>query len=261
MSFPWVWLTVHGRFQSLNPNEVSMTMKGFIYVLSNPSLPSLKIGKTKADPSQRVKELTGSTSIPTPFVIEYYAYVEEFDAKEREIHQVLDDARVNKNREFFEVDIASAIGTIEATCNVLYSEKLTDKARETSDDDIQRVSDATATLIETKNQLEVAEEIEKQAVKVARLKAQKAGAEAAEKVFKEHRSNRSKNRSEAPIRTFIHNALTWPAIGFWFLMVGITLFGEEGSWLSAAITGFILIIPVGLWVGLVSKVLGVDPDK
>ena len=238
-----------------------MTMKGFIYVLSNPSLPSLKIGKTKADPSQRVKELTGSTSIPTPFVIEYYAYVEDFDAKEREIHQVLADARVNKNREFFEVDIASAIGTIEATCNVLYSEKLADTAREASDDDIQRVSEATATLIETKKQLEVAEEVEKQAVKVAQLRARKAGAEAAEKVFKQHRSSHATNKSKAPIRTFIHNALTWPAIAFWFLMVGIMLFDEEVSWVSAAIAGVILLIPVGLWIGLVSKILGIDPNK
>lgn len=237
-------------------------MKGFIYVLSNPSLPSLKIGKTKADPSQRVKELTGSTSIPTPFVIEYYAYVKDFDAKEREVHQVLDEVRVNKNREFFEVDIVSAIGTIEATCNVLYAERLTDSAQAASEDGIKKVSEATAKLVETKEQLEVAEQIEKQAVKVARLRARKAGAEAAEKVFKDHSSKSVQGEDKAPIRTFIHNALTWPVILFWFLMVGMILFeGEETNWIGAVVMGIILLIPVGLWVGLVSKVLGVDPNK
>ena len=97
-------------------------MKGFIYVLSNPSLSSVKIGKTKADPTQRTKELTQSTSIPTAFKLEYSAYVEDFDAKELEVHLALETHRVNKKREFFDVTVAKAISTIEEICTIRYCE-------------------------------------------------------------------------------------------------------------------------------------------
>lgn len=99
-------------------------MKGFIYVLSNPSLSSVKIGKTKADPTQRSKELTQSTSIPTAFELEYSAYVDDFNAKELEIHFALETYRVNKNREFFDVTVEQAISTIEELCTIRYAENL-----------------------------------------------------------------------------------------------------------------------------------------
>jgi len=99
-------------------------MKGFIYVLSNPSLSSVKIGKTKADPTQRTKDLTGSTSIPTAFKLEYSAYVDDYNAKEREIHLALDAHRVNSKREFFDVTVAKAISTVEDICLIRYAENL-----------------------------------------------------------------------------------------------------------------------------------------
>lgn len=102
-------------------------MKGFIYVLSNPSLSSVKIGKTNADPTQRTKDLTGSTSIPTAFKLEYSAYVDDYNAKEREIHLVLDAHRVNSKREFFDVTVAKAISTVEDICLIRYAENLAAK--------------------------------------------------------------------------------------------------------------------------------------
>lgn len=104
-------------------------MKGFIYVLSNPSLSSVKIGKTKADPTQRTKELTKSTSIPTAFELEYSAYVDDFSAKELEIHSALEAHRVNKNREFFDVTVEQAISTIEELCTIRYAENLATETR------------------------------------------------------------------------------------------------------------------------------------
>lgn len=133
-------------------------MKGFIYVLSNPSLPSLKIGQTKADPSERVKELTSSTSIPTPFVIEYYAYVEDYAKKEREIHEYLDEFRVNKKREFFDIEVPPAISVIESFCTVLYAERLTDKAKEATEELVEKVRDKIDKFHEVKGRIEELQE-------------------------------------------------------------------------------------------------------
>ena len=43
---------------------------GWVYVLSNPSIPSqVKVGWTKGRPAARAKELQG-TGVPTPFKVE-----------------------------------------------------------------------------------------------------------------------------------------------------------------------------------------------
>jgi lipopolysaccharide export LptBFGC system permease protein LptF len=226
-------------------------MKGFIYVLSNPSLPSLKIGKTKADPSQRVKELTGSTSIPTPFNIEYYAYVDEFDEKEREIHKLLDEVRVNKNREFFEIDIASAIGTIEATCNVLYSEKLASGAISASDEEIKEVSEATAKLIEMEEKIQAVEELNERLSKARRKKA-KANSST------DQWSGYIRVKEKTPFRVYIYNALTWPVVVLWLAFVAVMAFDSETGWGTVIAASLILAVPAGLWITVVGKILGVE---
>ena len=50
---------------------------GFIYVMSNPSFVDgqIKIGKSSKDPSIRKAELD-TTSLPEPFEIEYFAFVD-----------------------------------------------------------------------------------------------------------------------------------------------------------------------------------------
>jgi len=133
-------------------------VKGFIYVLSNPSLPSLKIGQTKADPSERVKELTSSTSIPTPFIIEYYAYVDDYAHKEREIHGYFDDHRVNKKREFFDIDVITAISVIESLCTVLYAERLTDDAKEATNERVDAVREKINDYQETVDRIDELQE-------------------------------------------------------------------------------------------------------
>ena len=53
--------------------EKSMTNQGYVYILSNISMPGLlKIGMTRLDPTKRVKELSSSTGVPTPFNLVYY---------------------------------------------------------------------------------------------------------------------------------------------------------------------------------------------
>ena len=89
-------------------------MAGFVYVLSNPSFTAVKIGKSDRDPSNRVSELSNSTGIPTPFKLEYYAFVTDHHDLERWCHVTLATKRVSKNREFFEVTVVEAIECIRS---------------------------------------------------------------------------------------------------------------------------------------------------
>jgi len=96
---------------------------GFIYVMSNPSFSDgqIKIGKSMNDPSFR-KDNLNSTSLPEPFIIEYFALVDDYDAVELQVHSKLADYRPNKNREFFKCSIPEAILVIRELSNVKYEE-------------------------------------------------------------------------------------------------------------------------------------------
>ncbi len=88
---------------------------GYLYILTNPSLGNMiKVGKTKRSPRDRIDELSAATGVPTPFVLAFDAYVEDCDAAEGYVHARLerDGYRVAKNREFFNVDLATAISVI-----------------------------------------------------------------------------------------------------------------------------------------------------
>ena len=88
-------------------------MRGFIYILSDPSLPGLlKIGKTSKDPKTRGDELY-ATGIPTPFKLEYMAFCDDMDTLEIQVHKKLESYRPNKDREFFKVSRMTAINVIQ----------------------------------------------------------------------------------------------------------------------------------------------------
>lgn len=90
-----------------------MTQKGFVYILTNKSMPNtVKVGKTTKVPTSRAQELA-STGVPTPFVVEYYAFFDDMDSAERIAHQKLSNNHHGK--EFFAVDVATAIVAIEST--------------------------------------------------------------------------------------------------------------------------------------------------
>ncbi len=85
--------------------------EGFVYVLSNKSMPGLlKIGYSK-NVSERVKQLS-NTSIPTPFKCEYYIYSENCAKLEKMVHLALSMYRVNDDREFFKLSLINAIKCI-----------------------------------------------------------------------------------------------------------------------------------------------------
>lgn len=104
------------RVQGISqPNKRRAGNEGWVYVLSNKSMPGmLKIGLTTREPDQRARELSGSTGVPTPFVIEHSRYVSDCKAVEREIHQRLDRYRVGKNREFFQMTVADATRAVDS---------------------------------------------------------------------------------------------------------------------------------------------------
>ena len=89
-------------------------LAGFVYIMSNPAFPDpdlIRIGKSKKEPTKDwIIEL--NQSVPEPFKLEYYAYVEDESSLERLLHQLLEVYRTNTSREFFSYDLAKAIITI-----------------------------------------------------------------------------------------------------------------------------------------------------
>lgn len=90
--------------EPLEDSEIKRTLmlpedfrsNGFIYVLSNPSMQGIyKIGMTVRSVEERVKELSRSTSIPTPFKIESVFHSENPFRDEQEIHQALAQFRIS----------------------------------------------------------------------------------------------------------------------------------------------------------------------
>lgn len=77
---------------------------GFVYVLGSEVMPGIyKVGRTDRSPTLRARELSGSTSVPVPFDLLYYAEVEDSVAAEADAHQFICRHRVNRSREFFRV--------------------------------------------------------------------------------------------------------------------------------------------------------------
>lgn len=82
-----------------------MANKGFVYILTNRSIPGLvKIGSTNKSPQVRAQELS-TTGVPSPFVV--YASFEiegNLSRAENSIHEHLEKFRHSSNREFFKID-------------------------------------------------------------------------------------------------------------------------------------------------------------
>ncbi|WP_404447813.1 GIY-YIG nuclease family protein [Sutcliffiella horikoshii] len=94
---------------------------GYLYVLINESMKGLiKIGITSISPTERARNLSSSTAVPTPFKVAYEVFVENCKELERKIHTHLEDFRVNQRREFFNYPLNKAIELVQS-----YSKKET----------------------------------------------------------------------------------------------------------------------------------------
>jgi hypothetical protein len=92
-----------------------MADPGYVYVLINPSMPGLtKIGRTERDPEDRVRELSSSTGVPTPFILVYHAYFASCSRAEAHVHTLLESKghRLSSNREFFNGPVKDAIDAV-----------------------------------------------------------------------------------------------------------------------------------------------------
>jgi hypothetical protein len=77
--------------------------KGKIYIMTNDAMPGIiKIGTTTKDIKKRMSELD-KTGIPLPFRCHFAVEVEDYEIKERKIHDAFSDHRLRKNREFFKL--------------------------------------------------------------------------------------------------------------------------------------------------------------
>ncbi len=89
---------------------------GIVYLLSNPYMPGLvKIGMTKQeDLDKRMKELY-TTGVPVAFKCEFACRVNNKDCAkiEKALHTAFDPQRVNKNREFFKINVEQAKAILE----------------------------------------------------------------------------------------------------------------------------------------------------
>ncbi len=91
-------------------------MAGFIYIMSNPSFGDgrIKIGKSDRDPEEYRKYELDTTGVPEPFVVEYYAFVDNHHDVQRLIHQEFSHARPNPQREYFKVSVPEVIHRIRS---------------------------------------------------------------------------------------------------------------------------------------------------
>jgi hypothetical protein len=87
---------------------------GFVYVLSNDSMPGIfKIGFTLKHPRERMEELSRATACPTPFDLAGYIGCEDPQHAEQSIHRDLASYRVNHAREFFKCHPTRIIDQLE----------------------------------------------------------------------------------------------------------------------------------------------------
>jgi len=90
---------------AVNPlPEIPKTSEGYVYVISNPSLPDnlVKIGFTDRDPSQRLKELD-QAGLPTEYVEHYRIRTANPRQLEKRLHEHFASKRLREDKEFFTV--------------------------------------------------------------------------------------------------------------------------------------------------------------
>lgn len=89
-------------------------MSEIIYILTNEAMPGyVKIGKTSTSLEQRIRELSGSTSVPLPFTCFYACTVKDMSFVEHQLHDAFDDSRINPKREFFQIDPERVVSALK----------------------------------------------------------------------------------------------------------------------------------------------------
>ena len=154
------------------PNELGADITGQVYILSNPSMAGLvKVGYTTGDATDRAAALSGVTSVPTGFKVEWsLAVIGNPREVEQRAHAHLAKHRTGK--EFFRVSLDQA----KAACIQSFAELYPERAKEMDAAFVRRADE------------ELTRRGELARLKVEREKAREE--EAQRKVFEESREGR-----------------------------------------------------------------------
>ena len=108
--------------------------KGYVYVLSNPSMPGIvKIGRSMYGGQGRADALyKNDTGVALPFKLEFEVFTEKHQLLEKDIHADLEKVRVNSSREFFRISVEEA--SIVVGANAIVEKGATATHRITDDD-------------------------------------------------------------------------------------------------------------------------------
>lgn len=88
---------------------------GFVYVLSNSSMPGIyKVGCTERPPHARAEELSRATGVARRFKVVCYGECEQCKRVEGEIHTRLAACRVSGNREFFGGELSEIVAAVKS---------------------------------------------------------------------------------------------------------------------------------------------------
>ena len=87
-------------------------MRGWVYVITNQAIGSVKIGYTMKDPVLRARQLNNS-GVPHPYVLAYDALVTDPKNVERQVHKKLLSRRDGK--EWFKCSVQEAVAVIRET--------------------------------------------------------------------------------------------------------------------------------------------------
>jgi hypothetical protein len=100
----------------MSADQQPATGKGFIYILSNESMPGLlKVGLTENSVRQRIRELSSNTGVPTEFKLERAFEIEAslLLRVEQTIHRELKQAGFHHQKEFFKLSISQCMTVAE----------------------------------------------------------------------------------------------------------------------------------------------------
>ena len=121
---------------------------GIVYLLTNPCMPGLvKIGMTtQEDIEKRMKELY-TTGVPVPFECQFACKVNNKDCAkiEKALHTAFEPQRINKNREFFKINVEQAKAILELFHHTDVTEEVTEEIQNDLTDDDKAASSKVQT--------------------------------------------------------------------------------------------------------------------
>ena len=102
----------------ITPQLMTNKRSGKIYILRNSSYKGtiVKIGRTARIAEARAKELSAGTGVPVEFEVLYEEDVFDCVQAEKIIHKILQNDRINVNREFFRLPLKKAVKVVFEVC-------------------------------------------------------------------------------------------------------------------------------------------------